>query len=123
MSKSQTLKKILIVEDDYLISNLMEFYVSQCDSCELIGIADNSDDAFEIAKREKPDCVLMDVRINGEKDGIDTAILINQLGDIPIIYTSGNTDDKTSKRASKTNMLAFLAKPINKDDLFKLLID
>lgn len=114
-------KKVLIVEDDFLIAYLMESYVRECGTCELLGTADNCEDAIEIAKKEKPDFVLMDIRINGEKDGIDTAILINQIADIPIIYTSGNTDEKTSKRASQTNMLGFLAKPIQKSDLFNIL--
>ena len=114
-------KKILIVEDDLLIAHVLESYVSECCTCELIGSTDNGDDAIEMVKKNKPDYVLMDIRIDGNKDGIETAILINQIGNIPIIYTSGNTDERTTERASKTNMLAFLPKPINKNTLLEIL--
>lgn len=113
-------KKILIVEDDYLISYLMESYVDSS-KYKLVGTADNCEEALEIVKREIPDLVIMDIRISGEKDGVDTAILINQIADIPIIYVTGNNDPKSRQRASETNMLAFLVKPINKEDLLKLL--
>lgn len=114
-------KKVLIVEDDYLISYLMESYISQCDSCQLIGTADNGDDAIEIAKKEKPDFILMDIRINGDIDGIETAIRINQTDNIQIIYTSGNNDPTTLERATKTNMLDFLVKPVDKQKLLDIL--
>lgn len=115
------IKKILIVEDDYLISYLMESYILQCDSCKLIGTADNGDDAIEIVKKEKPDFILMDVRINGNIDGIETAIRINENNNIPIIYTSGNNDPTTLERANKTNMLSFLSKPVSRKELLDVL--
>lgn len=114
-------KKILIVEDDFLITYLMESYVDDF-QLQVIGTATSCQEALEIVKREVPDLVLMDVRIEGVIDGIETAILINEIANIPIIYTSGNTDEKTFERAKKTNMLSFLCKPINKEDLFKLLV-
>lgn len=110
-------KKILIVEDDYLISYLMESYILQCDSCQLIGTVDNGNDAIKIAKKEKPDFILMDVRIDGDIDGIETAMIINENNNIPIIYTSGNNDPTTLERATKTNMLSFLSKPVSRKEL------
>jgi CheY-like chemotaxis protein len=63
----------------------------------------------------------MDIRIEGDIDGIETAVLINEISKIPIVYTSGNSDKKTTERAEKTNMLSFLIKPINKQDLINLI--
>ncbi len=112
--------KILIVEDDYLISYLMESYVNN-KKYQLIGTADSCEKALEIVKKEIPDVVLMDVRIDGDKDGIDTAILINQISNVPIIYATGNNDPRTLQRASETNMIGFLVKPIDKEELLKIL--
>lgn len=113
-------KKILIVEDEYLISFLMEHYISE--SCAtVIACVDNGDDAIEISKREKPDIILMDIRIEGDKDGIETALEINKNKNIDIIFTSGNSDEITTNRAKKANMLGFLVKPINKEDLLNLI--
>jgi response regulator of citrate/malate metabolism len=112
-------KKVLIVEDDMLISHLMDMYISKSDCCEVIGCVDNGEDAIEIAKNLHPDFILMDIRIGGEKDGIETATIINS--DIPIIYASANSDEKTVDRAKKTKMLAFLVKPIIKSELLNIL--
>jgi response regulator of citrate/malate metabolism len=114
-------KKVLIVEDEQLVAYLMENYVTENNCCEVIASVDNGDEAIEIAKNEKLDFILMDVRIEGDKDGIETALTINKEHDIPIIYTSGNTDEKTTERANKTNIVGFLVKPVNKEDLRKLL--
>jgi CheY-like chemotaxis protein len=113
-------KKVLIVEDDQLLAYLMERYTINC-GCDVIGNVDNGKDAILLAKTELPDYILMDIRIEGDIDGIETAILINESNDIKIIYISGNSDEKTFSRAQKTNMLAFLIKPIKQADLMKYL--
>ena len=114
-------KKVLIVEDEQLVAYLMETYVNSNGCSSVIGSVDNCEDALELVNKEHPDVILMDVRIEGNKDGIETAIEINQHHNIPIIYTSGNSDEKTTERAKKTNMIGFLVKPINKDELRDLL--
>ena len=114
-------KKVLIVEDEQLVAHLVETYVESSGCCKVIGAVDNGEEAMELVKKEKPDYILMDVRIEGNKDGIETALDINKLFDVPIIYTSGNSDEKTIDRAKQTNMLAFLVKPLKKDDLISIL--
>lgn len=113
-------KKVLIVEDDQLISYILEDYVKRCE-CTVVGAVDNGLDAIEIANKEIPDYILMDVRIEGDIDGIETAISINEKNQIPIIYVSGNSDEKTMNRALETNMTAFLVKPVSRDELCKIL--
>ena len=114
-------KKVLIVEDEQLVSYLMETYVNSSGCSIVIGAVDNGDEAIEIVNNEHPDFILMDVRIEGDKDGIETAEIINRFSNVPIIYTSGNSDEKTTERAKKTNMVGFLTKPINKEELIALL--
>lgn len=113
-------KKVLIVEDDQLLAYLMEQYVVNC-NCEVVGSFDNGEDAISFAKENNPDFILMDIRIEGSLDGIETAILINEIKEIKIIFISGNSDEQTSLRVSKTNMIAFLVKPIKQIELSKLL--
>ena len=114
-------KKVLIVEDDQLLAYLMEQYVINCD-CEVIGSVDNGEDAISFVKENTPDFILMDIRIEGSIDGVETAILVNEIKNTKIIFISGNNDEKTYSRALQTNMLAFLVKPIKQIELSKLLI-
>jgi two-component SAPR family response regulator len=113
-------KKVLIVEDDQLLAYLLEQYVVNC-NCEVVGSVDNGEDAVSFVKENTPDFILMDIRIDGSIDGIETAILVNEIKDVKIIYISGNSDEKTYSRAVNTNMLAFLVKPIKQNELNKLL--
>jgi CheY-like chemotaxis protein len=113
-------KKVLIVEDDQLLAYIIESYAVNC-GCEIIGNVDNGNEAILLAQKELPDYILMDIRIEGDIDGIDTAIRINEINDIKIIYISGNSDEQTYKRAVKTNMLAFLTKPVVEKELKKYL--
>ena len=114
-------KKVLIVEDDQLLAYIIESYAVNC-GCEIIGNVDNGIDAILLAQKELPDYILMDIRIEGDIDGIDTAVRINELNDIKIIYISGNSDEQTYNRATKTNMLAFLTKPVKEIELQKYLV-
>ena len=114
-------KRLLIVEDDLLLSFLLETYIINSGCCSLIAAVTNGKEALEIANKEKPDYILMDIKIDGDQDGIETAININKINDIPIIFTSANSDSQTYERAKKTNMFAFITKPIDKIAFYKLI--
>ncbi len=120
-SISKMSKKVLIVEDEFLVSFLMEHYLSAAKEWEVVASVDNGKEAIEIAHSAKPDLILMDIRIDGDMDGIETVKKIQQTDNIPVIYTSGNTDQQTAERAGMTNPLGFLVKPVNKEDLLRLL--
>lgn len=114
-------KKVLIVEDNLVLAYLMESYLEESGCAEVIGSVDNGADAIQMALDLNPDVILMDIRIEGDIDGIETADMINESSDIPIIYTSGNSEQKTTNRAKKTNMQSFLVKPVDKQELIKLI--
>lgn len=113
-------KKVLIVEDDQLLAYLMETYAINC-GCEVIGNVDNGKEAIALAQKELPDYILMDVRIEGPIDGIETAAIINETTNIKIIYLSGNSDEQTYSRAQKTNLFGFLVKPVIQKELCQYL--
>jgi DNA-binding LytR/AlgR family response regulator len=55
----------------------------------------------------------MDVNLRGTLDGIETAKMIQQKINIPIIYLTANTDDASFQRAKETRPYAFIPKPLN----------
>lgn len=116
-------KKVLIVEDNLILAHLMETYLEDSECVEVIGSVDNGADAIKMASELNPDIILMDIRIEGDIDGIETADKINESSETPIIFTSGNSDQKTTDRASKSNILSFLVKPVNKQELIGLICD
>lgn len=110
------MKKILIVEDESLVvmdltSSLVRL------GYEVVGSASNHEDAISLTKEKKPDLILMDICLDGEKDGILTAKEISIYYDIPIIYLTALDDTEVLERALKTNPCAYLAKPFSTQSL------
>jgi two-component system, response regulator PdtaR len=59
----------------------------------------------------------MDIHLEGQLDGIDTANIILEKYNIPIIYISGDNDVNTVKRAVLRNTFGFMTKPVYKNGL------
>jgi len=108
--------KILIVEDEAIIA--MEIG-KQLESLgyKVSSIVDTGEKAIELAEKLKPDIILMDIRINGEIDGIDTAQVIRDRFDIPVIFSTAYLDQERIERAKITMPFGYLLKPIQERDL------
>jgi CheY-like chemotaxis protein len=109
-------KRVLLVEDDEIIAFLHKHFLEKC-GYETIETVDNGLDAIEDVRKLLPDAVLMDIRINGELDGIETATKIREFSDAPIIFLTGNSDDGTLERAKLTARSGYLIKPIRQEEL------
>jgi len=109
-------KKILIVEDEAVTAMELEETLKKR-GFEVVGTATNGNDALRIAKERWPDLILMDIRIQGPIDGIETADQINIFYDIPVIFLTAYSDDLTVSRAIKTKSYSFLLKPFNEKEL------
>lgn len=103
--------KILIVEDDPLFVIDLKILVEKL-GYELMGIVDNADDLFRITKQNKPDIILMDIDIKGDKNGIEIA---KELRDesIAIIFITSYSDQQTYQRARDVLPCGYLVKPFN----------
>ena len=108
--------KILIVEDEGLIARDIATRVRRA-GYDVAGIAGSGEEAFEQATVTSPDLILMDIRLNGNIDGIEAARRIQEHYDLPIIYLTAHTDRETLDRAKTTGAFGFLAKPIGQGSL------
>lgn len=105
--------KILIVEDDMIIGANLSLQLCNL-GYEVSGILARGEEAIEHVSKNTPDIILLDINLRGALNGIETAIAIQKLADIPIIYLTANSDEKTFERAKVTRPKAFIAKPFNK---------
>ena len=64
--------KVLIVEDEPVVALDLKQEVEEF-GCEVLGVAESADEALMAAEENLPDLALMDVRIVGSVDGIQTA--------------------------------------------------
>lgn len=109
-------KKVLIVEDEMIIALLLERMVKNLNH-QVVDKVTSGEEAISAAKKHHPDLILMDIRLKGEMDGIETMLRIHEMSDIPVIYISGNTDAVNQEKIKQTNYIEFLSKPITISDL------
>jgi two-component system, response regulator PdtaR len=103
--------RVLIVEDEFYIALDIEETLTALGHSS-VGIAASAAQAIGIAERERPDVILMDVRLAGKRDGIDAAgEIMSHLG-IRSIFVTANTDPHTRERAAAVNPAGFLEKPL-----------
>ncbi|MEG4294488.1 ATP-binding protein [Microcoleus sp. C2C3] len=107
---------ILIVEDELLIAKNLSHKLESL-GYQIVGIVSSGADAIQRAGEMELDLILMDIVIKGDIDGIETAVIINQKFDIPIIYTTAYADDETLQRAENTGSYGYLLKPFKQREL------
>lgn len=113
-------KKILIVEDEMIIALLIERMVHDL-GYEVIAKVVSGEEAVNAAMEHQPHIILMDIRLQGEIDGIEAVSRIRKRHHIPVIYISGNTDKLHQDKVKKSERIDFLSKPITLSDLSRSL--
>jgi putative nucleotidyltransferase with HDIG domain len=109
-------KRILIVEDERIIAEDIKRSLRNY-KYEVTDMVASGEQAIASISQESPDLILMDIKIEGELDGIETVEQINQQFDIPVVYLTANADAATLSRAKSTNPYGYLVKPFEEIDL------
>jgi len=100
----------LIVEDDGLIALDIQRRLESW-GYEALAVVDSSEEAVKKALLLRPDLILMDIVLRGEKDGIEAVENIKKHVDVPVIYTTAYADASTMERARDTQPEAYIIKP------------
>jgi PAS domain S-box-containing protein len=107
---------VLVVEDERVVAKDLQRMLIRFGYHVPITVA-SAEDALRAAAERCPDLVLMDIRIQGERDGIETAKLLRDSFDVPIVYLTAYADQQTLARAKTTEPHAYLLKPVRLDEL------
>jgi len=109
--------KVLIVEDEFVISQNIQSALKKTGYA-ITGHAFNYEEAVEALKKERPDIILLDITLDGDRDGIELADFINQHYRLPFIFLTSHADQRTIDRAKATHPSAYLVKPFDANDLY-----
>ncbi len=109
-------KRIFIVEDEGIIANRLQQILNGF-NYEIAGAATTGEDALALIPNSNANLVLMDIRLAGKLNGIETARELNKLLDIPIIYLTAYSDEILLERAKETSPYGYLLKPIQDREL------
>lgn len=108
--------RALIIEDEALIAEELRERLSRL-GITVIAAVSSGEEGVEIAMSERPDLVLMDIRLSGQKDGVEAAREIREQVDIPIVYLTAHSDRRTVERANQTDHDGFILKPFLRKEL------
>jgi len=110
--------KVLIVEDELLISESIKLYLLERQH-EVVGMAVNYEQAVSLIHDKEPDIVLIDIRLYGHKSGLDVAGYLNNLEQvIPFVILSSQYDQSIISQATQAGAAGYLTKPISKESLW-----
>lgn len=101
----------LIVEDEFLIAEGLRVQLDHM-GIDVCGIAATADDAVDLARRHAPTFILMDVRLQGVRDGVDAALDIHKNVGSRVIFVTGSREQETIDRINMDHAAATLFKPV-----------
>lgn len=110
-------KKILIVEDERIIALDIKRILLHL-QYEVVGIASSGNQALDMVKHYQPDLILMDIKLEGDKDGIETTQIIRGKYNLPVIYLTSYTDESTLQSAKYTEPFGYILKPFEERELY-----
>jgi len=102
--------RILIVEDERITAEDLRETLTDLGYTVTASVS-NGADAIAQAEQNAPDLALMDVRIQGEMDGTETARALRDRFNIPVIYLTAHADSSTVTRAKDAGPLGYITKP------------
>ena len=108
--------RIMIVEDERILALDLAETLDEL-GYTVAGTASRGDEAIELARRLDPQLILMDVRLDGDVDGITAAETIRDEHDVPVVFLTAHADDDTLHRATSSDAAAYLVKPFKAPDL------
>ena len=109
-TQAETSDRILIVEDDLLIASQMEAALTDA-GFQIAGTASTGKEALQLAHSQSPTLVVMDIRLAGDRDGIDTALELFRSHGIRCIFASAYSDQEAQQRAAPAAPIGWLQKP------------
>ena len=101
--------KVLVVKDDEVILSSEKWRFSKL-GFDICGTAGTRAEALDCAAKLQPDIVLMDISLNGEMDGIETAGRIKKDFNIPVIFVTAHTHEEILSRAKAVHPDGFIKK-------------
>ncbi|MDZ4839210.1 MAG: response regulator [Bacteroidota bacterium] len=107
---------ILIVEDEQITAKELRMSLEKM-GYTVCATATSYQEALTFANANRPDIALMDIHIDGNKDGIQTAKALKTHYDIPVIFLTSQNDLEIVQKAKESDPFGYLIKPFRKSDL------
>jgi len=108
--------KILIVEDERITAEDLAEILKGL-GYQVTAVVSSGAEAIREVEANPPDLVLMDIRIKGDLDGAETAQILRDRFDIPVVYLTAHADHDTLEHAKQSRPLGYIVKPFHESEL------
>jgi PAS domain S-box-containing protein len=108
--------RLLIVENEGIVAFNVQRRLEGL-GYNIVANVSSGEEAIDAAVETKPDLVLMDIKLEGNVDGIEAATQIRDRFQIPVVYLTAYTDEETLNRAKLTEPHGYILKPFEARDL------
>ncbi|MBP2029793.1 CheY-like chemotaxis protein [Methanohalophilus levihalophilus] len=108
--------RILIVEDEAIVAMVIKKRLLSLGYV-VSGVAASGNEAITRVEGTYPDLILMDILLKGDMDGIEAAGIIKERFNVPIVFLTAHSDDKTLERAKQVDPYGYIIKPFTEKDL------
>jgi diguanylate cyclase (GGDEF)-like protein/PAS domain S-box-containing protein len=109
-------ERVLIVEDEKIIALDLQRRLEKF-GYKVVHLASNADEAVASAIEYRPDIILMDIMLGGDRDGVDAAIEIKEHTNTPIVFLTAYADEHTVERAKRAEPVGYVLKPFKEREL------
>jgi len=116
MEEARAKAQILVVDDDSSVARTIEA-ILQSLGYTVPAIASSGAEAIKKVGDVQPDLVLMDIRLEGDIDGVQAAEQIRNHFDVPVVYITACADEETLQRAKVTEPYGYILKPFRDFEL------
>lgn len=108
--------RILVVEDERIVAMSLRRQL-QALGYKAVGEASSGEEAVQKTEELRPDLVLMDIRLEGEMDGVQAAAMIRERFHIPVVYLTAYSNKDIVERAKLTEPFGYILKPFEEREL------
>lgn len=108
--------RILIVEDESIVARDLQEQLAKAGYL-VVGVTARGDEALRLTAELEPNLVLMDIRLQGELDGIAAAAALRERCPAAVIFLTAHADTATLERARVTEPFGYLLKPFDEREL------
>lgn len=114
--------KVLIADDETMICEWLQFCIAQNPACELVGVAHNGREAWELFQKEEPDLLLTDIRMP-VMDGLELLHALRAAGSsVRVVMLTAFADFDLVRQALRDGATEYLLKTEMKNEMLQDLL-
>ena len=117
----ENLARVLIVEDEPILALELKEDLKDLGFA-VADVVSDGDMVLRSFLTHRPDVILMDIKLHGFRDGIDSASQIRGFYQTPVIFISSYPEEEVASRLPRTSPYAYIQKPYNLERLKEVLM-